>query len=299
MIVTGSAAEQGSDSWLAWRRTKITASEIGIILGNSPWTSAFDLWRQKLGFSEGFKGNWATERGHKMEPIIRKKVNEEMGRNFQPAVVQQDELEWCGASLDGLDGDDILEIKCAGAPDHKTAFKGGIPDKYRAQLQWQMFCAGKETCYYASYNNEDLVIIEVARDDDYIANVLLPAAADFKRRVEEFDPPAKEEDDYVEIENPDFEDDVREWRIDSNQAKYYIAREKKGKAKLISYTDDSNCKGAGVKLTRVSRKGSIDYEKLLSDMLEDFPELEKYDPENYRSDQIGYWKVTDEKGEEQ
>ncbi len=47
----------------------IGASEIPIILGLG-FVTAFELWQQKTGRAENFRGNTATEFGHLLEPII-------------------------------------------------------------------------------------------------------------------------------------------------------------------------------------------------------------------------------------
>lgn len=44
--------QQGSAEWLALRRTKITASDAGVITQLNPWKTPRDLFFEKYGFIE-------------------------------------------------------------------------------------------------------------------------------------------------------------------------------------------------------------------------------------------------------
>lgn len=291
--------EQGSDEWLAWRKTKITASELAIIIGKSKWSTPFKLWQEKLGFAKPKYSNYAMTRGLSLEPMIREKINSTLGTKFVPAVVQHDLLDFAGASLDGIDTNiqAILEIKCSGAADHAVALKDKVPDHYYPQIQWQLFCSGFDLCYYASYSMlDELHIFEVERDDTYINEILIPAAAEFHDRLMNLEEPDRSEDDFVLITDADFEIYANEYKHISKEFKSITSRERFLKAKLISYTDDSNCYGCGIKLARVNRKGSIDWAKLWEEVTDRFPEVEKeFSQENYRADQIGYFKISIDK----
>lgn len=84
------------------------------------------------------------------------------------------------ASPDGLVGEDgLLELKCPqGAAHLALLMKQPIPDKYIVQMQWQMVCAGRQWCDFASYSPafpEDLrlVVRRVPRDPRRIAELEL------------------------------------------------------------------------------------------------------------------------------
>ena len=285
--------EQGSDAWLAARKTKVTASEIPIILGKSKWSTPLLLWQRKLGFAPLQEDNPAMRRGRELEPVVRDEFNDKMGRNFTPAVVLHEDLEWAMASLDGIDGEEILEIKCPGLKDHQVAQKGKVPEHYKDQLQWQLFCSGKEKCYYVSYHETSTETVIVERDDDYIADVMLPAAAEFYRCLVVMEEPKKDERDYIQIVDPEFEQLAKEY-IEVKES-FDVQKEilDTCKEKLVSMSDDSNCRGYGVSLRRVSRDGSINWKKLWAQLTDEHPELaEEFEPETYRAKTIGYWKVS-------
>lgn len=289
---------QGSPEWLAWRKNKVTASELPIILGISKWATAYTLWQQKLGFTGGVKDNFAMKRGRELEPMVRELANEQLKGRFEPAVLVSKDLEWAAASLDGIDRKKraIMEIKCPGLADHQLAEKEEVPPHYYPQIQWQLFVADLKTCYYVSYYDQSLTMFKVKRDDDYIADVLLPAAAEFYRCLVEMEEPAKEEDDFIQIVDPLFEEYAREWKAAKEMATLYTEKEKYYKNKLISFTDDSNCKGSGVTLQRIARDGSVDWKKRWEDVKSQFPQADEAYPESeYRKESIGYWKVTEDK----
>jgi len=300
MKLTGPESEQGSDAWRKYRADKITASEIGIIIGVSPFSTPLELWKRKLGFILDQEQNYAMKRGNDLEPMIRNMVNESLERNFIPEVHICESLEWAMASLDGIDHEykEILEIKTASQADHKEVCGGNIPEKYLCQMQWQMMCSDCETGHYASYHmkTKDLVVFKIHRDDDYIINRLLPNAVVFYENLTKFIPPALSEKDYVEVYNNDlFEESARKWKAAHEMAVFYAEKERCYKEKLISLTDDSNTMGYGIRLTRINREGSIDWKKFYSDLEKNYPDIAKdFSLESYRKEQIGYWKISED-----
>lgn len=292
--------EQGSQEWHDWRKSRITASELPIILGHSPYCTPYLLWQRKLGFAPPQADNLAMKRGRELESLVRHKVNAERfergdAKAFVPACVEHDELAWAGASLDGYSAEDseLLEIKCPGLQDHQDAEMGKVPPKYRAQIQWQLFVTGAECAVYVSYYNEELAYVLVSPDEDYISGTLLPAAGEFKRLLEEMVEPERSEDDFVEMISDEWQQYAREWSAAREMLTLYQDKEKHFKQALVSLTDDSNCRGFGVALRRVQREGSVDYKKLYEDIKEAYPDVaDAYPPDNYRKEQVGYWKVS-------
>lgn len=290
---------QGSQEWLEFRRLRVCASDIPIIIGKSKWCTKYLLWQRKLGFVPEQKQNFAMTRGNQLESIVRDLVNLDLDSHFRPEVVVHEELEWAAASLDGIDKQKraILEIKCPGLADHTTAEEGEIPIHYYPQVQWQLFCSNLKTCYYASYFNDTVTTIKVKRDDNYIAKELLPQASEFYKCLIEMREPEIGENDYVQITAPGFELAANQWKVCNELRKTHELKEKHYKNEMVKFTDDSNCRGYGVKLTRVGRDGAIDYAGMLEAIQEKYPGVEKEFPiADYQKPQIGYWKVSQDKG---
>ena len=290
--------EQGSQTWLDWRKTRVCASDVPIIVGESKWCTPLLLWKRKLGFAPEQSDNFGMARGRQLEPKVRDMVNEKMEACFSPVCGEHDDLEWAGASLDGYDYtmEAILEIKCPGLDDHKVAESDEIPSHYYPQVQWQLFVADLELCYYASYYEGELVIVEVERDDDYIEKKLLTACAEFKFCLTNMEQPPHSEKDFIQITDALFGDHARDWLAAKEMLKHYEEKEKYFREKLIGFTDDSNCHGYGVRLQRINRDGNIDYKKINADIVKKYPDLEmEFKPESYRKEGIGFWKVSADK----
>jgi putative phage-type endonuclease len=87
-------------------------------------------------------------------------------------------LAMCGASPDGLVGDDgLLEIKCPNTKIHIDTLLGrSIPSEYVTQMLWQMACTGRAWCDFVSYDPRlpetmRLFVKRLERDDERIAEI--------------------------------------------------------------------------------------------------------------------------------
>jgi putative phage-type endonuclease len=162
--------EQGSNEWLEWRKQGLGASDAPVIMGISPYTTPYQLWEEKVGLKSGFKGNWATQRGNRLEPQARAHFELENDADFIPTLATHSEFSWLRASLDGFNEveNSILEIKCPGKDDHGMAAAGRIPDKYWPQLQHQFLVTGARKAYYYSFDGSSGHTVECYPDMDYI-----------------------------------------------------------------------------------------------------------------------------------
>ena len=285
---------QGSEKWIEWRQSHLGASDLPVVMGVSKWRTPYDLWREKLGFLQSSPDNFAMKRGRDLEPVVRDLTNSILGTSFEPVCMVHSEIDWAAASLDGYDAESgrILEIKCPGLADHKICEDKKIPTHYFPQVQWQLFVSDLTTCVYASYYEEQVLFVNVERDDEYIANELLPKAADFWDHVVKAIEPERTESDVMPITDPLFQKYANQWKATHELVSHYKEKEAYYKDKLLDFTDDGNCEGFGVRCTRVNREGSIDWKRLWCDLKDHIPEVSKFDPEDYRKDQIGYWKVS-------
>ena len=152
--------EQNTPEWFALRAGMPTASAFSNLLtakGGKPG-AALHTYANKLAsekFSdfipETFPGNYATRRGHELEPDAREYyafTNEV--EVFQIGFVT-DDAETMGCSPDSLIGDDgLLEIKCLGPTKHIESLRyvdaGECPPDYRYQVQGQLMITGRQYC---------------------------------------------------------------------------------------------------------------------------------------------------------
>lgn len=284
--------EQNTPEWHEFRRTHIGASDAPIIMGVSPFRTPLQLWQDKTQGTTQFQ-NSAMKRGIELEPKARaefEKLFEELF--FQkvtilPCVAQSDEREYAIASLDGYDLDARVcaEIKCPGEKDHQLAVDGKIPPKYMPQLQHQLYVTGLNKMYYFSYgeNNAYPVILECTRDDEYIANMLLEEEK-FYRCMLSKTPPALTERDYVERTEEDFcAISILYCRLKMEIAKLQ-EQEERTKEKLIELAGGQNCTVGALKISQITRQGSVDYSKI--------KELHGVDLNQYRKPASSYTSIT-------
>jgi putative phage-type endonuclease len=277
--------EQGSQEWLAWRKTVITATDASIIMGNNPWDTPYSCWQRKLGFIEEKKSNEAMERGKRLEPEARAHFVKSHGVDMIPAVVESTEFEFLGASLDGISEryNVLLEIKCGGSKLHEKAAKGEIPEYYRDQMQHQLLVTGASKCFYYSYDGTDGICIEVLPDPEYKAK-FMPKAREFWRCVALNEPPALQDADYKNMsDEPSWMDCATKYCNFDEQIKSLEKEKEKERKRLLNLSGDQSCLGGGVKVMKMVMRGRVDYDAV--------PELKGLDLDKYRKDSSTVWKI--------
>lgn len=278
---------QNTSEWLAWRKDKIGASDIPIIMEVSPYSTPLQLWKRKLGFLPEQVQHSGMRWGHENEGVVRERMQIKYGKRIDPVTCVSSTLDWAIASLDGLDEDNVIyEIKNCNADDHEIARQGKIPEKYIPQVQWQLFCCNAELCRYVSCHKEEDIVVEW-RFDPLTLSYIISKAIEFKECLDTYIEPSLTDRDHLVIDDPEFGEAALEWQ----KAKMNLDEAKKQEAywkeKLVDLTDDSNCEGYGVRLTRVNQKGNIDWEKVCK-----IHNINKSELEGYRKPQIGFWKVS-------
>ena len=279
-----SALVQGTADWLEMRRSYIGASDAPVIMGVSPWKTPYQLWKEKLGLYEQ-ETNKAMRRGTSMEETARREFELTTGYVTKPKVVFSTQYDWMMASLDGITdaGDVLVEIKCPGSVDHSSAVSGRVPDKYMPQMQHQMACTGLDHGYYFSFNGTTGALVEVERDDDYIKK-LITKEQRFWESIQEMEAPELEDRDFHLRSDVEWTQTAEEYKSLRLQLKALELQEKKLKERLIDISGNSNIVGGGIKLSKVLRKGAVEYTKI--------PELIDVDLESYRKGPVEYWKVS-------
>ncbi len=176
---------QGSDEWKAARLGKVTASRVSDVIaktktGYSASRANYmsDLIIERLTGSpaEGYTSP-AMQWGIDTEPQARA-AYELMTDNAVTEVgfIDHPEIKMTGASPDGLIGKSgLIEIKCPNSATHiDTLLGSSVPQKYFAQIQWQLECTNRAWCDFVSFDprmpvNLQMFVKRIERDDDYIA----------------------------------------------------------------------------------------------------------------------------------
>lgn len=182
MIITD--IQQGTEEWRQIRLGKVTASRVADIIAKTKtgystsranYLTELVLERVTGSAADRYQ-NDAMRQGTELEPIARAAYEFETDAQVQQvAFATHPILPMCGASPDGLVGDDgLVEFKCPQPAGHLEAIlTEAIPAKYITQMQWQMACLERQWCDFASFNPlfpgpVRLFIKRVQRDDAVI-----------------------------------------------------------------------------------------------------------------------------------
>ena len=277
---------QGSEEWLKLRDDKIGSSDAPVIMEASPWKTPYQLWEDKI-LGRRSKPTAVMQRGLDLEQRARDLFSDMTGFLVEPAVVVHDKHEWMMASLDAreITGKYIAEIKCPGREDHEIAKSGKVPDKYYPQLQHQIEVCKLDKAYYFSFDGNEGILVEVNRDQKYIIK-LIEKEKVFWEQLQNLTPPQLGDKDFKVMDNDIWDTYASQWITLNTQLKELEKREQELRERLISMSRNQNCKGKGVKVAKILKKGNIDYSKIAV--------LQGMDLEVYRKEPVEYWKISKE-----
>ena len=216
LVLPGTATEA---EWLAARRQGITASEIAVVMGLSPYSSPFSLYHRKTGDLPEQADNTAMALGRHLESFVADRFAElrpefrldeqaawslyaHPDRPWQMATPDRLVYEGGGWQQDGPglfsnqypDLTAVLECKTdAGYDGWGPGGSDEIPVHYRCQVLWQMDVLGVTTGYVATLflHSRTLRVYELTMDDDALRDLALmrTAAERFRRYLAEYEPP--------------------------------------------------------------------------------------------------------------
>ncbi len=188
------------------RRNYIGGSDMGAILGLSPYKTRLQLYLEKIGEAQDDVLNeGAVFWGNTLEPVIANhfaRLNKCSISNSN-RVAYHDKFEYMRGELDyhiveGFGEPGVLEIKTASAwltSEWSEGDSENVPAHYLAQLQWYMGLFG--------YSYGVLAVLIGGQDyreymveyDVTLFDHMVKAAEEFWRRVEDRDPPLATADD--------------------------------------------------------------------------------------------------------
>lgn len=263
--------EQSGPDWLQWRMKHRMASETPAITRRSPYMSWVDVRNAKRGVE--VTQNVAMAHGKHFEHEARLWAAAETGLLFTPVCAEDGDY---AASLDGLDGDYTLEIKCPYKGKNSSAWKAAAQGIIRAdhddQIIHQIAVSGSKKCYYVVYDADTKSGIMLEREPDESAWKSAQAQWDefwIWQQTDLPDPALNLRDD-------------AEWKEAANM---YAAAKRRAdslgrlaeeyRQRLIELSDGRSAMGGGVQLTVYERSGSIDYKLAVSELAKD-ADLEPY-----------------------
>lgn len=281
------ATLQERNDWLRLRKNYIGASDAPVIMNGSHYeTTPFKLWQEKLGLLQRDEDNFITQRGRLKEEPARQLYEKMTNNLMMPEIVFHKEKKFMMATLDGLsaNGDIAVEIKCLGAEDHNLAQLGEVPKKYFPQLQHQLACLDIKLLHYFSYFDGKGVIVEVERDDEYIERMYSEEKR-FWDHVLNLEAPELCNKDFASLVGClEWKEAAELWVRAQEQLKDATEQEKIYRSQLIALANNQSSIGHGVRLTKVVRKGLVDYKAV--------PELKGVDLEPYRKKPTESWRLS-------
>lgn len=266
-----------NSEWLKWRNLGCGSSDIASILGLSPWKTAHQLWKEKTGLEKpvDISNQYQVQRGVINEPKARALFELLHGDTFPPALAVHPKFDFMRVSLDGDNGESVLEIKCPSQKTIDEAIAGKVPDYYLCQVDYQMMCAGRKHAYFFCFNptTEKYAEVEIVEDKERQA-FIEKAVISFWEKVQS--KTWEDETDFVEITEMNFSVVSQNWqnakeRLDAAKEELELAE-----SEVLKFADrhKKEVRGFGIKILKSEVKGAVDYKKV--------PELKGVNLDEYR-----------------
>ena len=254
---------QGSPEWLAYRLSRRNASETAAVLGISPWTTPYQLWLLKTGRAVTTVTS-AMRHGTDTEPAARAAYEAQTGCVMQPLV-----LEHKGyiASLDGItfDHDLILEIKCPVRGSRSDLWTdvaaGTVPEHYVVQVQHQLMVSDAPMAHLWVFEGQRGLLHKIPRDEAVMQRIREGWEA-FQVYLDTDTPPPLTDADTVQRSDTFWKDAAaafNEAKQAADAADLALVTARDALVKLAVHPREQ---GAGVRVTRFWKAGSVAYAKV-------------------------------------
>jgi putative phage-type endonuclease len=207
-VISHAEVQQGSPEWLEARNAGIGGSDAAAAIGVSKYKTPLELYNEKVSGKSDFKGNWFTERGKALEPVLRQWYASETGLpvKLSDHILKSEKYPFMLYSMDGFvetsNGNKLLEFKTA------SSYNGWgevgsdeIPMEYAVQCQHGLIVLGWEECDVAvsiagmppqSYTvRKDIELQEMIIEKEHkfwqcVQNELPPEPANSNEMLEKF-----------------------------------------------------------------------------------------------------------------
>tara|TARA_R110001592_G_scaffold221139_2_gene475789 strand:+ start:869 stop:1918 length:1050 start_codon:yes stop_codon:yes gene_type:complete len=277
---------QKSDDWLEWRAQGITASDIPIILGLSPYKTPYQLWAEKTGRfnSPDISANPNVKRGNRLEDKARQVAENRTGQLLVPSCGEYRDWRPFRASFDGLDENfKPHEFKAPSDAQWDDVKAKGVNSAayimYEAQTQAQAIVANQNEgvlLFYRETDNgpEDMEFPISVSEGQKIS--ILNHAKWFWNLVETNTPPEK--DPERDVFEPAEGDDYFKWKTNADIWRDNHSRMKVLKDQLAEIEKDQKAVQkkmiammgpfmqadvGGVKISLFVKQGNVDYKAFL------------------------------------
>jgi len=270
---------QNTPEWREFRKTKVGASDIAVLMIGTEW-EIYNLYLEKKFGKEKYETS-AMRRGIEMEEEARGWFSSRLDISFQPEVCISDENPWLMASFDGMNEkyNIAVEIKCPlEIPDQVT--NSPRWETYYWQVQAQLLVSGHDSQWLLLYSPREQRQVEVYPDPSAQEKIVAKGKWFYEFLVTDKEFPTP----FVERNDEEWGEAATAWKsakeiLDNAKEQEAICREA-----MIYLAQDKSTIGSGLKVTKVPRAGGIDYTKV--------PELKNIDLRIYQKPGIITWRLT-------
>ena len=282
--------QQGSDSWLDWRREGLTATEAGVILNQNPNKSPWRLWMEKKGKAtpQDLSSVPAVRFGRENEDTARK-IFEGTHSTTAPAVC----AEWDAdrrfrASFDGLTPEGIpVEFKCPQGNTLADVRENGEFSEayllYFFQVQHQLLVSEAPYGWLCFLDGMKLIEFKILRSEETIRQII-SAGKVFLDSLQGNEPPAADQSKDPLIlsgESAKTWLELAETWLACEQHIKEVERYKKLQGEVADKMkeilgDFKLCEGFGVRLSASDTQGAIDWKKFAESVNATPSEYEKF-----------------------
>jgi len=305
--------QQRTPEWHEWRKGGVSASEMAIILGLSPYKTPWRLWMEQKGRvpAPDLSRNPNVRRGVEMEDNARQLFETEHDALLMPVCAESGMYNIFRCSFDGIDENGIpVELKVPADSTWEEVKEleeqSAAYQLYRPQVMFQIFVAEADHGWLVFYHRnedgtEEKVEFRIARDEAMIEEIIEKGLEFWDSLVHDIEPELDPERDHF---YPTEDEAVSAWRDQAGiyrdcdaeikkletQVKALKAKQKKAQGELLDLMGEfTQAEFEGLKIARFLVEGTVDWKKLIADKL---PDLDESEIDQYRKTSSERCKVT-------
>lgn len=191
------------EDFLAARREGVGGSDAGAIAGVDPYRTAYDVYREKHGMDTEPRINNHIKRGRGMEALVfgeylAERPDDSLTHPVPKSVHPQH--PWMIGHLDAVvtspdrEGPGVLEVKAPSRAMFAKIKAEGVPMSWRLQLQHYLAITGYGWGTFAIFcaDSWELMLVDVDRDEEVIANLISVEEDFWKNHVLKYEAPRVE-----------------------------------------------------------------------------------------------------------
>lgn len=168
-----STVNLAKEDWLKYRKMGITGTDAGAICGLNPYSSAFQIYQDKITQDIEEFDNESMRQGRDLEEYVAQRFMEETGLKVRKAnaIFQNEEHPFMLADFDRLIAGQKAGLECKTVSPYSADkwSDGNIPLHYQMQVQHYLAVSGYDCWYVAALIlGKEFIIRKIERDEELI-----------------------------------------------------------------------------------------------------------------------------------